>query len=411
MPIVEEPFSRVAVDLVGPLPATSRGHRWILTLIDCATRYPEGVPVKGIDTLEISEVLVNIFTRVGIPREILSECGTQFTSDVMKEVARLLSLRQLFTTPYHAMCNGLAERFNGTLKKMLCRMSAERPKDWDRYIPALLFAYRDVPQESLGFSPFEMLYGRMVRGPMSILREIWTGDNDEEMKTTYQHVLELRERLEDTCRIAHQELRKAQVTQKRYYDRKSRPRKLGVGDKVLILLPTDSNKLLMRWKGPFQILRKVCENDYALDINGREKTFHANMSQKYHERETTSMCSSINTQDVEADQPDKIEDTNDDFLRDELLHCPLEPKETWQDVTVSPSLTRGQQRQTCDLLSEYQDVLTDLPGKTNLVECGIDLTDDMPFRIKPYPVPYALCEEMKAEVEKMLEMGEPTKKR
>ena len=106
---------------------------------------------------------------------------------------------------------------------MLKRMTHERPGDWDRYIPALLFAYREVPQESLTFSPFELLYGRTVRGPMSILRELWTGEvtNDETI-TTYQYVMELRERMEETCRFAHEELKKAKVTRKEYYNRKAR---------------------------------------------------------------------------------------------------------------------------------------------------------------------------------------------
>ena len=72
----------------------------------------------------------------------------------MKEVARLLSLQQLTTSAFHAQCNGLVERSHATLKQMLRRM--------DRYVPALLFAVREVPQESLGFSPFELLYGRNV---------------------------------------------------------------------------------------------------------------------------------------------------------------------------------------------------------------------------------------------------------
>ena len=72
----------------------------------------------------------------------------------MKEVSRLLSLQQLTTTPYHPMCNGLVERFHATMKQMLRRMCVERPKDWDKYLPALIFAIREVPQESLGFSPF-----------------------------------------------------------------------------------------------------------------------------------------------------------------------------------------------------------------------------------------------------------------
>ena len=87
----------------------------------------------------------------------------------MSEVSRLISLRQLFTTPYNPRGNGLCERINGVLKGMLKKMCEERPKDWDRYLPAVLFAYREVPQASTGFAPFELLYGRTVRGPMQVL--------------------------------------------------------------------------------------------------------------------------------------------------------------------------------------------------------------------------------------------------
>ena len=79
-----------------------------------------------------------------------------------------------------------------TLKQMLRRMYTERPKDWDNYLPALLLAIREVPQESLGFSPFELLYGRNVNGPMAILRELWSGKApDEQVLSTYQYVIEL----------------------------------------------------------------------------------------------------------------------------------------------------------------------------------------------------------------------------
>ena len=67
-----------------------------------------------------------MFARVGIPREILSDQGSQFISSVMKEVCRLLSVKQMVTTPYHPMCNGLVEKFNGTLKNMLRKMCAEK---------------------------------------------------------------------------------------------------------------------------------------------------------------------------------------------------------------------------------------------------------------------------------------------
>ena len=125
-------------------------------MADYATRYPEGVPLEKIDTETIAEALMGIFSRVGFPREILSDNGTPFGSQVMREVTRLISVKQLFSSPYHPMANGLCEKFNGTLKKMLIRMSSEQPKAWDRFIEPLLFAYREVPQESTGFSPFEL---------------------------------------------------------------------------------------------------------------------------------------------------------------------------------------------------------------------------------------------------------------
>ena len=145
--------------------------------------------------------------RVGVPEEVLSDLGRQFVSDCMKEVSRLLSIGQLTTTLYHAMCNGLVERFNGTLKTMLRLLCVEKPKQWDRYVNALLFAYREVPQESTGFSPFEIEIGKAVREPVRILRHLWTQeDDDTDVHTTYQYVLELKERLEHTTQIAREEL-------------------------------------------------------------------------------------------------------------------------------------------------------------------------------------------------------------
>ena len=171
MPLVNVPFDKVSIDLVGPIsPMSGRGHRYILTLVDFATRYPEALPLRVVDSETIAEALLSIFSRVGIPSVLLSDNGPQFVAGFIQEVARLLSLKLIHSTIYHPMSNGLIDKFNGTLKGMFRRMSAERPKDWDRYIEALLFAYREAPQSSTGFSPFELLYGRSVRGPMEILR-------------------------------------------------------------------------------------------------------------------------------------------------------------------------------------------------------------------------------------------------
>lgn len=102
-------------------------------------------------------------------------------------------------------------------------MCAEKPKYWDKYINALLFAYREVPRESLGFAPFELLYGHTVRGPMQILKELWTEEiPDDDVNTTYQYIIDLREKLEETCKIAHEQLEKAQQKQRKCYNKKNK---------------------------------------------------------------------------------------------------------------------------------------------------------------------------------------------
>ena len=173
----------------------------------------------------MSEALVDMYSRIGVPSEILSDQGTQFVSDLMREVCRLLSIRQLTSTPYHPECNGLLEQFHGTLKQMLKCMCTEKPRDWDRYLSAVLFAYRESPQESQGFSLFELLYGITVRGPLAILRELWTKENgNPDVKLTYQYIVDLKERLGETCYLAQRMLSKFSAKYKRYYDRNKRSR-------------------------------------------------------------------------------------------------------------------------------------------------------------------------------------------
>ena len=429
MPLIEIPFERAAVDLVGPIqPVTEKKNRYILTLVDYATRYPEAVPLPGIEAERVAEALFNMFTRLGFPSEILTDLGSQFTSEVMQVVSRLLSIRMLKTTPYHPICNGLVEKFNGTLKSMLRKVCAEKPKDWDRYIPALLFAYREAPQESLGFSPFELLYGRTVRGPMAILKDLWTDDVQEpEVRTTYEYVLDLRQRLEDTLEVARKELEKSASRYKTYYDRKSKPRKLEVNDAVLILLPTDGNKLLMQWKGPFKVVDKVGRYDYKVFINGKVKIFHVNLLKKYVSREE-DLTEEKNTQDkisndsgiqtqgllemlcagvidcsIERTEESQAEES---VHEEELLELPdFQGRETFADVKINPDLSEIQIEEVRNLLKDFTDVLTDVPGETNLIEHEIKLTSDQPIRTKQYQLPFSMTETIKGETKKMLDMG------
>ena len=138
MPSIDQPFKRVAINLVilvGPVaPASDKGHWYILTLVDYAARHPEAVPLKNIDTETVAEALLDMCSCVGVSEEVLSDLGTQFTSDCMKEVSKLLSIKRLTTSSYHPACNGLVEKFNGILKRMLRRLCHERLGPWHRFI-------------------------------------------------------------------------------------------------------------------------------------------------------------------------------------------------------------------------------------------------------------------------------------
>ena len=172
LPVVEEPFQRIAI-IVGLLPRSRSGNRYVLVVCDYATRYPEAVALRNTDAESVAEELVKLFARVGIPMEILTDQGTNFTSQLLAEVYKLLHVKGLRTSPYHPQTDGLVERFNQTLKEMFRKMASEEGKDWDKLLPYVLFAYREVPQESTGFSPFELVYGREVRGPLDVLKETW----------------------------------------------------------------------------------------------------------------------------------------------------------------------------------------------------------------------------------------------
>ncbi|KAK3698953.1 hypothetical protein QZH41_003111 [Actinostola sp. cb2023] len=151
------------------------------------------------------------------------------------------------TSVYHPQANGLVERFNGTLKHML------------RY------------------SPFELLYGRTVRGPLAVIKETWM-ETESPQTNLATHVLEMRRRMVTMQQAVSENMQKSQAKQKRQYDKKSSVRKFEVGDKVLVLLPTPGNKLETKWNGPYTVTRAHGDGrTYEIDT-GYESCAHCDAS-------------------------------------------------------------------------------------------------------------------------------------
>lgn len=171
------PFQTVNMDCIGPLdPPSARGHRYALCVVDLHTRWPEVVCLRSLTAKATCDALLQIFSRHGVPETICSDQGTNFTSRLTQETLQRLGATPRFSTPDHPQSNGLVERWNATFKRMLFHIVSEHGREWDRMIPFLLWAYREVPHATTGRSPFELMYGPVPHGPLSILEKAWSGD-------------------------------------------------------------------------------------------------------------------------------------------------------------------------------------------------------------------------------------------
>ncbi len=191
---------------------------------------------------------------------MLTDQGTNFMSRILTQVYQLLGIKRVRTTPYHPQTDGLVERFNQTLKNMLSKFVSDTGKDWDKWLPYLLFAYREVPQASTGFAPFELLFAHQVRGPLDVLKDSWEASDKSRKRNLLSYVLQMRAKLQQAVTAARENLQQAQIKHKVWYDRKARARMFQPGDQVLLLLPTSENKLLAKWQGPFKVRRKLVQS-------------------------------------------------------------------------------------------------------------------------------------------------------
>ena len=105
-----------------------------------------------------------------------------------------------------------------------------------------------MPQESTGYSPFELLYGREVRGPLDVIKECWESPNPID-ESVLSHVLSMRKKFKEMQELVQFNLVKAQNYQNKWYDRNARQSQFIPGEFVLVLLPTTTSKFIAQWQG------------------------------------------------------------------------------------------------------------------------------------------------------------------
>ena len=173
VPPVEQPFTKVSCDVVGPLPTSTSGSKYILTIIDHGSRYPEAIPIASQDAETVANELILFFTKFGFPTELLTDLGSNFTSLLFEQLTKLCKIKLVHSSVAHPQSNGINERMHGTLKRSLRAFASEHKQEWDKLLPFLMFAIREVPNRSLGFSPFELLFAHDVKGPLSLIQDSW----------------------------------------------------------------------------------------------------------------------------------------------------------------------------------------------------------------------------------------------
>ena len=133
LPCVSEPFEKVAFDLVGPLPHTSSGNRYILTMMCLYTKYPEAIPLRRVDNDTVLDAMMDIFSRHGLPKTILTDQGSVFMSKLTRQMCETFEVNRVRTSPYHPQSDGALERWHACLKGMMKR-SEINLKCWDRQL-------------------------------------------------------------------------------------------------------------------------------------------------------------------------------------------------------------------------------------------------------------------------------------
>ena len=251
----------VSLDIVGPLPVTERGNKYLLTFIGHFTRFCEAIPIVKQDTETIvREFVLKIITQFGVPKKLLTDKGANFTSALIKETCKLLKIEKLQTSSYNPQANGVCERMHKLLIDILSHFIRKDARNWDEYVPYAVMAYRAMPHCSTKYSLYYLVYGRDMRLP---IEEDWKPQliNKKAQENEYEkHVKVLAERLHEANKAAGQQSKQSHETAKRYYDRKTNLEQFKKGDLVYVHDPIHkrgkARKFSYQYKGPYEIEEK-----------------------------------------------------------------------------------------------------------------------------------------------------------
>lgn len=167
-------FNRVGIDLQFGFPTTTEGHSGLLVIVEYLTKYVVAYPIKSKSAIEIAQYLFQYIAMFGPPKEIFSDQGTEFNNQLVDSLIKGAGSEHRVTSAYHPRTNGMTERMNATIANAIRKHAAADQKEWHKWVPFVLLAYRSRIHSSTGYTPFELMFGRKIN-----TFKDWRADNDD----------------------------------------------------------------------------------------------------------------------------------------------------------------------------------------------------------------------------------------
>lgn len=258
---IEKPFTRVGLDIIGPLPATKQGNKYIITLVDYFTKWPEAKAIPDIKSEQVIKFLTEVIARHGPPEIIITDNGSSFISDITKMMIDLYGSWVHFTAPHHPQSNGMIENRNREIGKIL-RLLITEEQEWDECLPSVLWALRTTKSSKTKFSSFELLYGRRDTWPMEIMfPDIHQEEGETEDEFNFRRFLRHYKWVKEA--IGYSEYAN-KYWEHRIGFNKALKKQYKIGDYVMIRL-INRTKLDPYFYGPFRVVKEPKFNTVVLE--------------------------------------------------------------------------------------------------------------------------------------------------
>ena len=257
-------FQVIALDIFGPLPLSENLMEYIVVIADYFTKFTEAFAIPNHTAQTVADKLVTeVICRYGSPEQIHTDMGREFESGLFKEVCRLLGIKKTRTCPYRPQSDGLVERFNRTLKKMLSIFCAENKRDWDDYLPYIMFAYRSSVHASTQHTPNYLMYGQEINCPIDLM--YGPPPDSVEYECPIDYAEWLHSAMRNAFQVTRENLKVAARRQKYYHDLTSSENNFQIGTFVWRFYPPLADqKVEVDWDGPYLIVKNISDLTYTI---------------------------------------------------------------------------------------------------------------------------------------------------